>query len=283
MKKIVFATMVTMFTVATLQTTAQIKKGAYGSLQVGYSLAAGASNASGNLALANATSSSSGSSFTSSTEAIKYSFGKGITAGLQFGYMVNENIGVELAVNYLIGGKTTATETSTGGFGAGTTITDVSAKMLQINPSVVLATTINKISPYAKLGLVIGSGTITQNENSVNGTFTSVAKMEYKGGIALGFSSALGINFGINDKLSFNTELSLVNMQYSPSKSSITVATLNGVDKLSTLSVRDRETEFSSTVTTSSTSGASTAPTQANTIATPFGSIGINVGIKYSF
>jgi outer membrane protein W len=282
MKKILFATMVTVFTVASLQSTAQIKKGAYGSLQIGYSLAAGASNVGGGLALENVTNTST----TNTTESLKYSFGKGINAGLQFGYMINDNIGIELGINYLLGGKTTATDVSVGGgFGgtAGTTVTDVSAKMLQINPSVVLATSINKMSPYAKLGLVIGSGTITQNDNFTSSGFTGTRKVEYKGGVALGFSSALGINFNINDKLSLNTELSLVNMQYTPTKSSITVATSNGTDVLSTLSVRDKETEFSSSVTYGGTIPTNTAPRQSNSFATPFGSIGVNVGIRYSF
>jgi outer membrane protein W len=284
MKKILFATMVTVFAVASLQSNAQIKKGAYGSLSVGYNAAAGASNVSGDLALNNRTTTSTGTSSTSTTESVKYSFGTGINAGLQFGYMINDNIGVELGVSYLLGGKTTAVETSTGGFGSGTQTTDVSAKMLQINPSVVFATSINKMSPYAKLGLVIGSGTITQNENSVSGVNNSVAKAEYKGGIALGFSSALGVNFAINDKLSLNTELSLINMQYSPTKASLTVATSNGVDQLPSYTVRDREVEFSKSITTGSgTTSSNTVPRQATSFATPFGSIGINVGIRYSF
>ncbi len=276
MKKILFSVIVTMFTLNTLQLNAQVKKGAYASIHVGYSLAAGSSNV---LGLSNTTSTNT----TQDMEQIKFSFGKGANAGLAFGYMFNEHIGAELGVQYLIGGKTKAKDTDNSTAFPYTQTGDVSAKMVQINPSLVLATTINKMSPYAKFGVVIGSGKITVNSNNVYPSNNNSNKIEMKGGTAIGFSAAMGLNIPINANLSFSGELNMINMQYAPTKASTTMYTVNGVDKLSTLSVRDKETEYLKVVTTSSTPRPNTLPRQENLIAMPFGSIGINVGVKYNF
>ena len=112
MKKLLFGTIVTMFTLSALQSTAQMKKGAYVGVNVGYN--AGAGNA--NVDFLDVMNSSNTTTIDES-ENIKFSFGKGINAGISFGYMFNENIGAELGVQYLIGGKTKYTQTNNGGFG----------------------------------------------------------------------------------------------------------------------------------------------------------------------
>ncbi len=269
-----------MFTLSSLHSNAQMKKGAYAGLRVGYATSsAGATSVLG-------VENSSNTTTIDEVEAIKFSFGKGLNAGVSFGYMFNENIGAELGVNYLIGGKTKYTQTSNSTFFNSTFTGDVSAKMVQINPTIVLATSMKNITPYAKFGMVIGSGKITTNENSVASggiSSTVVTKRELKGNMALGFTAAMGLNFSVNDKLSITSEVNMINMHYSPKKSTLVTYTENGVDKLSSLSVRDKEIEYSKKVTTTGTPAPNTLPRQENSVTLPFGSIGINVGVKYSF
>ncbi len=280
MKKLLFGTIVTMFTLSALQSTAQMKKGAYVGVNVGYNAGAGNANVDF-LDVMNSTNTST----IDESENIKFSFGKGINAGVSFGYMFNENIGAELGVQYLIGGKTKYTQTNTGGFGSSTSNADVSAKMIQINPSIVLATTIKNTTPYAKLGMVIGSGKITSNVNSTSTpSFTSSQTSELKGGMALGFTAAMGLNFSVTNNLSISGEINMVNMQYSPKKGTVTKYTENGVDKLPSWTVRDKEFEFNKKYSRNpSTPTPTTSPSQTNAFSTPFGSIGINVGLKYNF
>jgi outer membrane protein W len=269
MKKIMLGAVVTMFTLSSLQLTAQIKKGAYVGVNVGYN--AGAAVQGG---LENRTSTGT----TTVRELVKFSYGKGINAGLNLGYMVNENIGFELGLGYLIGGKTKATEKYTGG----QTDFSTSAAAIQIKPTIVLATTIDKVSPYAKFGLVIGSTTIKSTSEDKYGSNIDITKTTTKGGMAIGFNSAMGILFPVNSKLSISAEVNMINMQYSPKKSSVTLYTENGVDKLNTWTIRDKETEFVKSIT-APTTGGSGVPTQSLSTPVAFGSIGINVGIKYSF
>jgi outer membrane protein W len=282
MKKLLFGTIVTMFTLSSLQSNAQMKKGAYVGVNVGYNVGAG----NANVDFLNVVNSSNTTTI-DETEVIKFSFGKGINAGLSFGYMFNENIGAELGVQYLIGGKTKYTQTNTGGFSNSTTNGDVSAKMVQIKPSIVLATAIKNTTPYAKLGMVIGTSKMTSNETftTTSGpSFTNTQTLELKGGIALGFTAAMGLNFSVSNNLSISGEVNMVNMQYTPQKGSLTKYTENGVDKLSTLSVNNKEFEFNKKYTrNSSVPTPSTSPSQRDAFSTPFSSIGINVGVKYNF
>jgi opacity protein-like surface antigen len=278
MKKLLLGTIVTMFTLSSMQSTAQMKKGAYVGVNVGYSAAAGAANLEDLFNSSNPTTSND-------YENIKFSFGKGVNAGLSFGYMFNENIGAELGVQYLIGDKTKYSRAINSGFIIFNTSGDMSAKMIQIKPSIVLATTIKNTTPYAKFGMVIGSGKITSNANTPLSPNISYAETrELKGGMAVGFTAAMGLNFSVSKNLFISGELNMINMQYSPKKSILTKYTENGVDRLSSLPVSAKEVEFVKKYSYNYlTPTVTTSPSQSPSYTTPFGSIGINLGLKYNF
>ena len=279
MKKILSITIVTMFVLSANHSNAQMKKGAYVGLNFGYNAPAGAGNFDA-ISVVNSTSTNTSYSI----ENIKFSFGKGVSTGLAFGYMFNENIGAELGVQYLLGGKTKYTQTFTF---TNTSITtgDISAKMFQIKPSIVLATTIKKTTPYAKFGMVIGSGKILSNEKSIrNLNNTTEETVEFKGGISLGYSAAVGLNFPINKNIAINSEINMVNMQYSPKKAILTKATSNGVDQLPSYNTSQKEIDFVKKLVINGSAPAPTnIPAQQPAFASAFGSIGISVGLKYSF
>ncbi len=275
MKKLLFGTIVTMFTLSSLQSTAQMKKGAYVGVNVGYNAAAGAAN------VENFQNTTQTGVTTSETENIKLSLGKGLNAGINVGYMFNENIGIELGAQYLIGSKTTATDKSLNG---DVSTLEMSSKMIQLKPSLVIATTMKNVTPYAKLGLLLGTGKVTSDFEDKSGTFTTTQTTELKKGLAIGFNAAIGVNFPMSKNLTFSAEINSVNLQYSPKKGTVTEYTVNGADKLSTLSVSQKETEFVKKETRNFTSPTvTTSPRQQAAIALPFGSIGINLGVKYNF
>ena len=73
-------------------------------------------------------------------------------------------------------------------------------------------------------------------------------------------------------------------MSYAPTKGETTLATYNGIDELSTMTTNEKETEFVDSYTYNSASP--TSDSQPDTdlkIRLPFGSFGINVGLKISF
>ncbi len=275
MKKLLFGTIVTMFTLSALTSNAQMKQGAYVGVNIGYSAAAGVANFGG---LQNETQIST-TSFT--VENFKFSLGKGVNAGINLGYMFNENIGFELGAQYLIGGKTTASEKQLNG---NYQTTAFSSKMIQLKPTIVLATSMKNITPYAKFGMVIGSGKVLINREEKSGSDLDVENFEFSKGMSIGFNAAIGVSFPINNNLSFSADINTINMQYSPKKGTMIKYTENGIDKLASRSVRDKEIEFVKTKTYNSlTPSSSTLPTQTESVSLPFGSIGINIGVKYSF
>ena len=92
----------------------------------------------------------------SNKEQVNTSLGRGITCEGAVGYMFNNNIGAELGVSYLMGAKTLTKQTLYGSVRNNS----LSANMLRINPSIVIACGFEKINPYAKLGLIVGFGKI---------------------------------------------------------------------------------------------------------------------------
>ena len=80
----------------------------------------------------------------STYEQVKVSLGKGFNIGGTFGYMFNENIGADLGLTFLMGGKSKAKDEYVGG----TTDYTLSAKMVRINPSLIIASGLKGINPY---------------------------------------------------------------------------------------------------------------------------------------
>jgi hypothetical protein len=269
MKRILIGafTVITLLQTATL--SAQTKKGLFFSLNTGYNFKT--STATG--IISNITNQQA----TAKQENINLSLGKGLNFGGSVGYMFNKNIGTELGINYLIGDKTAYTGSS---FNASIYESNISGRMLQFKPTLIIALGMEKIDPYAKFGLLIGSGKIKNEEVGRSSTGNSTYKSTYNGGVAFGFDSAIGLLFTLNPKVSLFTELNMVNTSYAPTKGKITEATINGVDQLPNISTN---IEFYDTYGGNSESNQDPkTPTRALKTKYPFGSFGFNFGVKYS-
>lgn len=213
-------------------------------------------------------------------EQVNVSLGKGLNLGGAFGYMFNENIGAELGISYLSGGKSKAKDTYTNG----TTEYNFSSKMLRINPSLVIASGFEKINPYAKFGLIIGSGSIVYEYNDNYDGDIELVKIKLNGGIALGLSSGIGAMFNLSDKMSFYGELNMVNLSYAPTKGEVTEATYNGVDELPDFTTSEKEIEFVDRYTFDyDNDPADSQPSQELKQKLPFGSFGFNFGLRINF
>lgn len=252
-------------------TTNLFSQGPYLSFNVGYGFKMGSSTS----IMSNTTRTAT----TFTQEKVKVSLGKGFNLGGTFGYMFGENgnLGAELGLSYLIGGKSKATATYTGG----KTDYTISANMFRINPSIILASGLEKFNPYAKLGLVIGIGSVKSETDNNNNGNVSYHKTKTKGGVAIGLSSAVGAMFDFNESLSFFGEVNMVNMQYTPTKSELVEATNNGRDLLPNMTTSQKETEYVNSYTIDQNNPApSSQPDQQLKSPLPFSSIGINIGVR---
>lgn len=176
---------------------------------------------------------------------IHMSFGKGLNFDYAFGGMFSKYVGVELGLSYLMGLKTKSESSYFSQYyGSGTYSTEVSAQMFRIIPAVVITPGLENINPYARVGMVIGLGSIFINEEDYYDGEMMTRETKLNGGVALGLNTAAGVQFNINNIISFYVELNIVSMSYAPSKGEITLYELNGMDRLYTLTTRERETEF---------------------------------------
>jgi hypothetical protein len=226
-------------------------------------------------------------------ENVKTSLGKGLNFGLNLGYMFNGNIGIDLQCSYLLGDETTGE--SEDNF----TFFDINyydfekisikSQMFRVNPSIIIASGFDKLDPYAKFGVIFGFGSINLNyldEEYENNQLEDkeVVKWKMDGGMAFGISSALGLMYHISDLISVYGELDLVGMSYAPIKGVMTEYTVNGADKLPNLTTDDKEIDFVDDITYDYNNPPSSAePSKELKNYLPYSSIGLNIGVRFSF
>jgi len=262
-------------------------QGAYVNLNLGYGFGMGSMSTNNETYI-------QGSSLghTSTYETVNLSYGKGLNVGGTFGYMFNKNVGAELGLSYLIGGKTTTTYQETRPNSSETETTDYSSSMIRINPTFVVTAGLDKINPYAKFGMIIGIGSVTYNDEdtqtqTIGSTTTSTVTVEtikLNGGLALGVNAGVGLLYGLSDKLSLFGELNMVNMSYAPTKGEVTEYTIDGASHLADLTTKNKEVNFVDSYTYDSTVDHPDAtPSTSLKQRMPFGSFGVNFGVKFSF
>ena len=226
-------------------------------------------------------------------ENVKTSLGKGLNFGLNLGYMFNGNIGIDLQCSYLLGDETT------GEFEDNFTFFDINyydfekisikSQMFRVNPSIIIASGFDKLDPYARFGVIFGFGSINLNyldEEYENNILENkvIEKWKYNGGMAFGISSALGLMYHISDLISVYGELDLVGMSYAPIKGVMTEYTVNGADKLPNLTTDDKEIDFVDDITYDYNNPPSSAePSKELKNYLPYSSIGLNIGVRFSF
>jgi hypothetical protein len=251
-------------------------QGPYACLNLGYGLGKSTMNLEA-WSFYNSTTTTS----TQTDEQIVVSLGKGLNFGGTIGNMFNENVGAELGINYLLGGKAKAKDE----YPDGTTEYKFYARMLRFIPAIVIAAGSDGINPYAKFGVVISTGSAKYEwEDNDNGDLM-IAKWKYSGGIALGFMGAVGALYPLNDNMSLFVEINTINQSYAPKKGELKEATVNGVDQLPDLTTSQKEVEFVKETTYDFEGGAppSSEPTEQLKQKLPLGSVGINFGIELRF
>ena len=282
MKKNYFKMLFLIYVVNLLSAPLLFAQGAYLNINSGYATSMSSQNLSG---FENSTFEFYSNSYSLKHEQIIFSFGKGLNFGADFGYMFNKNLGAEIGVSYLIGGNTISTLTQPNN---STEIT-VSSKMLRINPSLVITSGFEKINPYAKFGLILGSGYVILSSNQeisgFSGQQSNYQSIKLSGGIAIGLTSGIGALYKINDKLSFFGELNMINLSYGPTKGIKTDFRIDGVDMLPSLTTRQKETEYldSFTETSSNSNPQDSEPSKKLKQKLPFGSFGLNLGLRVNF
>jgi hypothetical protein len=213
-----------------------------------------------------------------SEKAIVATLGAGLNFNGELGYQINSNIAFNLGFGFFKSFKGGFyqyydTDPSTNGFqnnGARADI-DLAASFIHVSPNIVVSAngTANKLKPYARFGLIIGSGkaTVTATATGAPGKDVSV----YDGGTSIGFLGGLGLQKRLNDKLSLFTELTSKTItSYPKTLTNRETFSFPGAEKSPTVAFQ-KELKYGYD-----------GPDQL-TFALPYSSIGLTFGLIYTF
>lgn len=178
--------------------------------------------------------------------------GGGFNVNAAFGYNLSDNVGAELGINEFIGLAKKTHSTNDNSSSSLTIDNKISGMMLQIVPAVVINAGLEKINPYARLGMIVGvlpSITIDSKSSSTSSGASRASssqdfKIKLSGGVAVGFTAAGGVTYNISDMLSLYGELVYNGIAYSPAKGIYKKYIVDDVDKLATMTTKEKETKF---------------------------------------
>jgi hypothetical protein len=296
MKKLLLTLIASIGLFSTQEALAQKSKGIFVTLNGGYGFATSSQSGDYNGLINNEIIYNNGTTSTYNYKAVYANFGKGANFGGSLGYMFNKSFGLELGFTYIVGSEISSKrnynyapplETFSSVFN-----TSVSANTYQFKPNVIITTGMPEINPYAKFGLVIGKSKIIQDTDSKNGVGDlTINSYEYTGGFKLGFQGALGMDFKLGTKLGIFTELNFTGYNYSPDKRTLTkaeqtiAATGATTNLLPTYTLNQIELEYDDdyTLTYPQDPNAVNLPSKTSRLTLPFGTFGLNVGVKYHF
>ena len=226
----------------------------------------------------------SGDAYNSTVSIVPVGLGNGFNGSAAFGYWFNKYVGVELAVSEFLGLPVKCDSLATM-IGASKTTIKIRGSMLSVMPSVLISAGLQKVNPYARFGLQIGVlpdmvSKYTVNNASTNPPSVNEITTYYYGGVALGYNAAGGVDFNVSKLITFYVELQFTHATWSPNHSQIMKYTLNGEDKLSSLTTREKQTNF---VWDKNIPGIidETQPRQELRKTVPFSTVSINLGIKF--
>jgi hypothetical protein len=225
---------------------------------------------------------------TYSTESVSASYGAGTNFNFALGYKFNENFIFDLGVQYLAGRKFEVsniyTDTQDTYSGKDELITTTKGKGLFFSPSLIFSVGFGKGAPYGKIGFITGSPMVSKNESSyydLDGTSSSNKTWEYGKGLALGFQTAVGMNWKLSEKLDIFTELNFVSMTYYAKEGNLVKSSLDGVDNLAQLNLSQKQTLFKKNFDPSVYNDG-TLPLVALRQASPFSSLSVQAGLRFT-
>jgi len=220
-----------------------------------------------------------------SVQVVPVELGSGFTGSVAFGYMVKKYLGFELAVSQFIGFPNLGDSIMK--FPGGTDITArIAGNMLSITPSVLITAGLDKVNPYARFGMVIGVlptifGKVEATQ-ATNPPTDIVMIKKYYGGVALGYTAALGVDFNVSKLVSFYAEAVFQGVTWSPFYSEITKYTIGGVDHLGDLTTFQKETEYYSKLILNDYVSPD-APKKELRKTYPFDNAGVTFGVRFKF
>lgn len=222
------------------------------------------------------------------------SFGKGYYGNITAGYNLAKNFSVELGAVYLYGLSRKTTDVVHFYWGDATTTHTYDPRMLAINPNLLIKANASSRTPYFKMGALFAFPSVSNEYNyrDYTGIYES-EKRKYKGTMSIGATAAAGVNWFLSGKWNLYTEMYVTYLKFSPTSSETFEYTVQGADSLGTLTQSRKKTIYKDEYTIKYKINSTTnkleetydksSPLERGRFDLPFGSWGLNVGVKYNF
>jgi len=217
-------------------------------------------------------------------ENLYYSAGSGIKIGVGLDNEVSENVALGFDLGYSIGTKKEIDKVKLPTYSE---VTELKTSFIPVSATLKVKTTICKYTPFAGFGptlVLVAKSIRTEIETDTSGGMTNTEEEEtettYK--LGLGYHGLAGVEFGLSDNMVLICQLRVDQVSLKADKSTITKATENGVDQLSGMDIRDKETVYEEDDTADDSTKTGSADID-NTYTIPANSltVGVGVGIKF--
>ena len=211
-------------------------------------------------------------------ETLTYSGGNGFNAGLGFGHMFNSNIGFDIGFNFV---TTTKFNYFYSNY-AETINQSLYGNMFQFIPAIVFATRVKNFQLYARLGLVLGIGTVDVGYYYHDSVETNVDTWKYYGGLSIGYNTVLGVAYLINRNLDLFAEASFFTIYDIPTNGVLLDHVYNGKDIMDQLSTQEKNIIIKSSYNNSDNNDPN-KPSIRSPEKYSFNNVVANVGVRVRF
>ena len=216
---------------------------------------------------------------------IMYDPETGLNYDLYGGYHINRFISVGIGLEYFHGFNINQTRTGTSGeSGSFNETVKWNATMFGIIPGIEISPGFSTLNPWIDIGAYIGViPRIMEKETNTSSSGTSSSTTTqtgyYHGGVPIGFDIKAGVDYKLTKTLGLYADLNFRGLNFTPKKYSMKTYSIDGVDYFSTLSTKQKETDFVKSYDSRETIPPD-SPNKALKESFPFTGIGLDIGVK---
>lgn len=212
------------------------------------------------------------------------SMGRGVGLDAAVGVQLAGNLYGEIAVGYQSGLPFESRTTFNSATSASTKTRSVRGDMLRLTPALMFTADVASLKPFARLGMVIAVPKVTDTADSSDDYERTIEEVELTGGPTIGLAGALGIEYSLGGKLAVAAEFNYQSMAFSPTEGKLVKSTVDGVDKLPSMTTREKEVQFVDTLNSNpSVTANAGSPDMDTSISIPFSNFGAAVSLVYKF
>jgi hypothetical protein len=213
----------------------------------------------------------------------KFSLGEGTSFECQYAYNFNKQIGLSLDVEYMHGKTLTSQLSDIDNF----MDLKLNAKKIQCTPSILLKSNLHKMNIILAIGPSFSRCKFIYQVDETGVGGKDVFKYLYNGNLAIGLKNKLQFSYRVSKKMEVCLNVNGNFFNYSPSKKVLYYYTNKDIDKLNTIPIINKQTNYVDELVSDHLINPPlpdpNKPREKLRQIIPFSSVGLNAGFIYRF